>query len=160
MPQLGDLTIGPRWTERMELLEDLAVFTRLTLAQETSVFLLGGCLTLGVLGAAKCFLHGARGAHNARQVTDLVGNRDFVLVAEARRVGGIADTPDLTMAEPLLLLARDDGYSFSVVHDSSWATADTSVWTGSPRRRCRRNRPTKRRPSETSANGPRVPCGG
>lgn len=119
VPQLGDLTIGPRWTERLDLLEDLAVFTRLSLAQGTTVFLLGGCLTLGVLGAAKCFLHGARGARNARQVTDLVGDQDFVLVAEARRVGGIADTPDLTMTEPLLLLARGGGYAYSVIYDNT-----------------------------------------
>jgi len=65
VPQLGELTIGPRWTRQGELLEDLAVFTRLTLAGTTTVFLLAGCLTLGVLGAARCFLQAEHGAGNA-----------------------------------------------------------------------------------------------
>jgi hypothetical protein len=106
VPQLHGLTMGPRWTERHELLEDLAVFTRLTLAQGTSVFLLGGCLTLGVLGAAKCFLQAERGARNAQYVRELVGEEDFVLVTEACRVGGITDTADLSQVGPLLVLAR------------------------------------------------------
>jgi hypothetical protein len=120
VPQLNNLKMGPCWTERSELLEDLAVFTRLTLAQGTGVFLLGGCLTLGVLGAAKCFLQGDRGARNADYVSELVGEQDFVLITETRRIGGISDMADLTMAKPLLLLARDSGRpSFHVVADNT-----------------------------------------
>lgn len=106
VPQLDGLSMGPRWTQNRELLEDLAIFTRLTLFQGTSVFLLGGCLTLGVLGAAKCFLQAERGAGNVRYITDLVGSDDFVLVTEASRVGGITDTADLAQVEPLVVLAR------------------------------------------------------
>ncbi|MPZ28470.1 MAG: hypothetical protein GEV12_19185 [Micromonosporaceae bacterium] len=119
VPQLNDLMIGPRWTEHHELLEDLAVITRLTLAQGTTVFLLGGCLTLGVLGATYCFLEGQRGARSVSYVTEQVGHDDFVLVTEARRVGGITDVADLTMVNPLLLLARRHHEPFTVVVDNT-----------------------------------------
>ncbi|MGH3683992.1 MAG: hypothetical protein ACRDRU_09865 [Pseudonocardiaceae bacterium] len=118
VPELGGLTIGPRWTERHELLEDLVVFTRLTLAHGTTVFMLGGCLTLGVLGAARCLLEGERGARSVRYVTEQVGPDDFVLVTEARRIGGITDVADLTMVNPLLLLSRDNNDPFTVVVDN------------------------------------------
>ncbi|MPZ63988.1 MAG: hypothetical protein GEU83_00170 [Pseudonocardiaceae bacterium] len=104
VPCLGYRQLGPSWTPRSELLSDVAVFVRLTLRQGTTVFLLGGCLTLGVLGSAKCFLHGDHGAANIQYVSDLVGERDFVLVTEAARLGDIADIADLPRAAPLLLL--------------------------------------------------------
>ena len=119
VPDLNGLTLGPRWTERQELLEDLAVFTRLTLAQGTTVFLLGGCLTLGVLGSARCLLEAARGARSVRYVTEQVGHADFVLVTETRRIGGIIDVADLTMVNPLLLLARRNNEPFTAVVDNS-----------------------------------------
>jgi hypothetical protein len=119
VPGLNGLVLGPRWTERQELLEDLAVFTRLTLAQGTTVFLLGGCLTLGVLGAARSLLEAERGARSVRYVTEQVGDADFVLVTEARRIGGITDVADLTTVNPLLLLARRNNDPFTPVIDNS-----------------------------------------
>ncbi|GAA5110479.1 hypothetical protein [Haloechinothrix salitolerans] len=116
---LPGLMLGPRWTQRQELLEDLAVFTRLTLAQGTTVFLLGGCLTLGVLGAAHCFLEGQRGARSISYVGEQVGEDDFVLVTEARRIGGITDVSDLTMVNPLILLARRNNEPFTTVVDNT-----------------------------------------
>lgn len=124
LPQLDNLTIGPRWTERSELLADLAVFTRLTLAEDTTVFLLGGCVTLGVLGAGRCFLQGEHGAANVDYISDLVGESDFVLVTEARRVGGITDVADLDAVPPLLVLDRRRNEPFTVVLDNTkrWTT--------------------------------------
>lgn len=119
VPCIGHRRLGPSRTPRSELLSDIAVFVRLTLRQGTTVFLLGGCLTLGVLGAAKCFLHEDCGAANVRHVTDLVGDRDFVLVTEAVRLGDIADVTDLSRAAPLLLLARTPGGQFEVLIDNS-----------------------------------------
>ncbi|RJQ77837.1 hypothetical protein D5S17_14655 [Pseudonocardiaceae bacterium YIM PH 21723] len=119
VPSLGGLTLGPRWTERHELLEDLAVVTRLTLAQGTTVFLLGGCLTLGVLASARCLLEAERGARSVGYLTEQVGDADFVLVTEARRIGGFTDVADLTMVEPLLLLARSNNKPFATVVDNS-----------------------------------------
>lgn len=119
VPLLGDRRFGPLWTPRSELLSDIAVFVRLTLSQGTTVFLLGGCLTLGVLGAAKCFLQGERGAANARYVTDLVDERDFVLVTEAARLGGITDVADLPRSTPLALLARGADGRFEVLVDNA-----------------------------------------
>jgi hypothetical protein len=115
VPELG-LALGPRWTERQELLEDLAVLTRLTLAQGTTVFLLGGCLTLGVLGAARCLLDIEHGARSVSYVNELVGKDDFVLVTEARRIGGITD---LTVVNPLLLFSRRHGSPFATVVDNT-----------------------------------------
>jgi hypothetical protein len=115
VPLLGNLSLGPCWTPDSELLQDVAVFTRLTLAQGTRVFLLAGCLTLGVLGAAKCFLQGSRGADNARYMSENVGDQDFVLISEVRRIGGIADMADLTSSKPLGLLVRRANDPFTVV---------------------------------------------
>ncbi|MGW0660108.1 hypothetical protein [Streptodolium elevatio] len=130
VPLLDGLVLGPRWTERHELLEDLAVFTRLTLAGGTTVFLLGGCLTLGVLGAARCLLEAERGARSARHITELVGDDDFVLVTEARRMGGITDVADLTIVPPLLLLARRNNEPFTTVVDNSDRYPNNRTWKG------------------------------
>lgn len=119
VPLLGDRKLGPLWTPRSELLSDIAVFVRLTLSQGTTVFLLGGCLTLGVLAAAKCFLQGERGAANARYITDLVDERDFVLITEAARLGGITDVADLARSTPLVLLARGADDHFEVLVDNT-----------------------------------------
>lgn len=123
IPQLDNLMLGPRWAQRTELLADLAVFTRLTLAEDATVFLLGGCLTLGVLGAGRCLLQCERGAANADYITNLVDEDDFVLVTEARRVGGITDVTDFDAVPPLLVLARCHNDPFKVVLDN------TSRWT-------------------------------
>jgi hypothetical protein len=117
-PKLG-LQLAPRWTAKSELLEDVAIVTRLTLARGTTVYLVAGCLTLGVLGAAQCFLHGERGAGNVAFIDATVGEVDFVLVIEARRVGGITDVADLSRSGPLLLLARSASGDFDVVIDKT-----------------------------------------
>jgi hypothetical protein len=120
VPQLDDLRLGPRWTPRAELVHDVAVFTRLRLASGTTAVLLGGCLTLGVLGAAKAFLDGRVGASNAAWVADQVGDGDAVVVTEARRVGGMTDVASFADSGPLLALgrARPDE-PFAVLADNS-----------------------------------------
>lgn len=105
VPTLG-LTLRPHWTPDQELVEDLAVFTRLTFARGLTVFLLGGCLTFGVLVAAQCFLHRELGARNARYAHNHAGSDDFILVTEARRFGDITDVPDFATVGPLLLMSR------------------------------------------------------
>jgi hypothetical protein len=118
VPDLDDLELAPRWTNRGELIEDLTVFTRLTV-QGTTVFLLAGCLTLGVLGAARVLLDPDRGPANAGYLADRVNDDDFVLITEARRVGGITDVADLAVVEPLLLMARHTGDDFGVIIDNT-----------------------------------------
>lgn len=127
-----DLTLAPRWTARGELIEDLAVFTRLTL-QGTTVFLLGGCLTLGVLGAAYCLLDTKRGPSGCRYLSERVGDDDFMLVVEARRAGGIIDVADLTAVEPLLVLSRPTGEDFGVVIDNTKRYSNRRNATGTGR---------------------------
>jgi hypothetical protein len=114
------LTLQPHWTPDQELVEDLAVFTRLTFARGLTVFLLGGCLTFGVLVAAQCFLHRELGARNARYVQNHAGNDDFILVTEARRFGDITDVPDFATVGPLLLMSRHNKNApFTVLIDNS-----------------------------------------
>jgi hypothetical protein len=105
LPTLG-LTLRPHWTPDQELVEDLAVFTRLTFARGLTVFLLGGCLAFGVLVAAQCFLHRELGARNVRYVQNHAGGDDFILITEARRFGDITDVPDFATVGPLLLMSR------------------------------------------------------
>ncbi|WP_328397945.1 hypothetical protein [Nocardia sp. NBC_00416] len=118
VPSLDGLTLSPHWTPTGELVEDVAVLTRLTV-QATTVLLLGGCLTLGVLGAARCLLDLGRGPGNTAYLDDRVGGDDFVVVTEARRVGGITDIADFTIVEPLLLMSRTAGEDWNVVADNS-----------------------------------------
>ncbi|MFZ3475848.1 hypothetical protein ACODT3_41555 [Streptomyces sp. 4.24] len=117
-PDHTDTALSPRWTPEGELLADLSVITRLTLAQGTRVILLGGCLTLGVLGAAKCLFNGDHGIRNTGYLNDLAGERDLIVVTETGRIGGITDTPDFTTTEPLLALTRDGAGSFTTAIDT------------------------------------------
>lgn len=118
IPELDNLSLSPRWTPGGELIEDLAVLTRLSV-QGTTAFLLGGCLTLGVLGAARCLLDPRRGRANTEYLANRIDRDDFVLVTEARRVGGITDIADLTVVEPLLLMSRSHGSEWGVVVDNT-----------------------------------------
>ncbi len=119
LPGHGDVRLAPLWAPEGELLADLTVITRLTLDQGTTVILLGGCLTLGVLGAAKCLLNGVRGRRNTEYLDHLATGGDFVAVAATRKVGGITDTPDLTATEPLFLLTRDGASGFTTRVDNT-----------------------------------------
>lgn len=114
---VDDPLLSPTRTAHGHLLADLSVVTRLTLAG-TTVFLFSGCLALGTFGAAKCFLHDPRGASNAHHVTDLLGDRDFVLITKTHRIGGITDTPDFTTTPPLLVLTRSSHNPFQAVIDN------------------------------------------
>lgn len=118
-PGHGDIRLAPSWAPEGELLADLTVITRLTLDQGTTVILLGGCLTLGVLGAAKCLLNGERGQRNTAYLGDLAPGGDLIAVTTTRKIGGIIDTPDLTAAEPLLLLTRDTAGGFTTRLDNT-----------------------------------------
>jgi hypothetical protein len=114
-----DLRLAPLLTPEGELLADLTIITRLTLDQGTTVILLGGCLTLGVLGAAKCLLNSERGQRNTTYLDSLASGSDLVAVTVTRKIGGITDTPDLTATEPLLLLTRDHTGGFTTRLDNT-----------------------------------------
>src|SRR5690606_40819537 len=59
-----------------------------------------------------------RSPTNVEYLSDHVGQDDFVVVTEARRVGGITDVADLTVMEPLLLMSRPHGANWGVVIDN------------------------------------------
>ncbi|GAQ54826.1 hypothetical protein [Streptomyces acidiscabies] len=115
-PGHGNIRFGPLWAPEGELLADLTVITRLTLDQGTTVILLGGCHTLGVLGAAKALLNNPRNTAHLDAVSD---HGDFVAVTTTRKIGGITDTPDLTTTDPLLLLTRDQAGGFTTHLDNA-----------------------------------------
>ncbi|MFD7580953.1 hypothetical protein [Kitasatospora sp. NPDC059817] len=117
-PEHG-VRLAPQWTPEGELLADLAVITRLTLAQGTTVILLGGCLTLGVLGAAKCLLAAEHGRRNTAYLAGLAPTGDLIAVTTTRKIGGITDTPDLAATEPLLVLTREGGGAFTTRLDNT-----------------------------------------
>lgn len=120
VPILDSAPIGPRWTSGAELVDDVGVFTRLTLASGTTVFLLGGCLTAGVLGAARTFLHADVAPANAAWIGEQVGTNDVVVVVEARRLGGMTDAADIATNGPLVALARPHPSArFEVVVDNT-----------------------------------------
>ncbi|MFB7597639.1 hypothetical protein [Streptomyces sp. NPDC056160] len=119
LPEHGDVVLTPLWAPEGELLADLTVITRLTLDQGTTVVLLGGCLTLGVLGAAKCLLNGDRGQRNTAYLDSIGPGADLVAITATRKIGGITDTPDLTATEPLLLLTRDPAGAFTAHVDNT-----------------------------------------
>ncbi|GAA2003765.1 hypothetical protein GCM10009799_33620 [Nocardiopsis rhodophaea] len=119
VPALNGLSLGPVWSPDRSLLEDVAILTRLALAQGTTVYLLGGCLTLGVLGAAKLCLDSRRGVPNVSYAQERIGEDDFVLVCETRRLGGITDTAVLGDSGPLLLMSRAGNAPFTVLTDNT-----------------------------------------
>jgi hypothetical protein len=122
VPTLG-LTLRPHWTPDQELVEDLAVFARLTFARGLTVFLLAGCLAFGVLVAAQCFLHRELGPRNVRYAHNHAGGDDFILLTEARRFGDITDVPDFATVGPLLLMSRrnkNDPYTALVDNSSRY----------------------------------------
>lgn len=119
VPMLRHPRIEPRWTGNGDLVDDVGIFTRLTVTSGTTVFLLGGCLTAGVLGAARTFLHGDVAPGNVNWVNDYAGEDDVVVVVEARRLGGMTDAADLTVRAPLVALRRPRGTeTFEVVEDN------------------------------------------
>ncbi|MCY7289171.1 MAG: hypothetical protein LH624_13195 [Cryobacterium sp.] len=120
VPMLGCPPIGPSWTRGAELVDDVGVFTRLTLASGTTIFLLGGCLTTGVLGAARTFLHSDVAPANVAWVDDRVGSNDVVVIVEVRRLGGMTDAADIVANGPLVALARTHPTGrFEVVEDNT-----------------------------------------
>jgi hypothetical protein len=101
-------TLAPTWTSTGTLRSDIALFVRLTLEDGPLVYLLGGCLTHGVLGAAKCFLDPRTAPANINFIEHYAHGLDFVLVCDANRIGGFLETPNLSSRDPLTLLVRDD----------------------------------------------------
>ncbi|MFC8220395.1 hypothetical protein ACFUTY_19745 [Streptomyces sp. NPDC057362] len=126
-PGHRDIRLAPTWAPEGELLADLTIITRLTLDQGTTVILLGGCLTLGVLGAAKCLLNGERARRNTEYLDEIAAGGDFVAVTTTRKVGGITGTPDLIATEPLLLLTRDSAGGFTARMDRTTHGAGPST---------------------------------
>ncbi|MEV0484519.1 hypothetical protein AB0I69_28390 [Streptomyces sp. NPDC050508] len=103
---------------RGRLLANLTAITRLLLDQGTTVILLGGCLTSGILGAAKCLLNGERGQRNTAYLDGIAPYGDLIAVT-ALQDRRHHRTPDLTAVEPLLVLTRDTAGGFTTRLDNT-----------------------------------------
>lgn len=99
--------LAPTWAGDGTAIRDVSVFTRVRPRDHRTIYLLGGCLTLGVLGAALCFQADADATGNLEYIDRVVGERDFVLVTETTRVGLQAQPPSLEDASTLFLLCRE-----------------------------------------------------
>lgn len=106
---IPDCVFLPTWDENKELIKDISIFVRVYVEKEVPVFLIGGCLTFGVLGASKCFFDRSIGPSNIEYMENLVGVNDFISVFETYRVGGFVVTADLSAREPLIVLKRSRG---------------------------------------------------
>ena len=115
LQQMNGYMFKPTWKERKILIKDISLFARIRIAKDTPVFLLGGCLTFGVLGAAKCFLDENFALTNVEYIEKLVHKKDFILVCEAPRVGHFIKTVDFTVNKPLVVLAREMNENFNVI---------------------------------------------
>lgn len=117
---LKNCLFHPVWSTNKNLLHDISLFVRIRIQKGVPIFLIGGCLTFGVLGAAKCFLDNVTGVANVEYIESLVDGRDFVLVFETERIGGFVKTTDLCHRKPLVLLLRDEmNEPFKLLVDNS-----------------------------------------
>jgi len=103
----------PTWKRPKELIKDISLFVRIRV-DKIPVFLIGGCLTFGVLGAAKCFLEARVAPSNVEYAERLAEDNDFVLVCESYRAGVFVKTPNFNAREPLVVLVRKPNGQFRV----------------------------------------------
>jgi len=112
----------PEWNADGTVETDVSIFARLNLKSGISVTLMGGCLTLGVQGAARCFLDGKIAARNLSFIARHVSlDDDLIVLARTARVGGIAEIPDLADGGLVSLMCRPAGKrsQFSIVTTTS-----------------------------------------
>jgi hypothetical protein len=104
--RLPDYIFCPKWSNEGSLLSDISLFARLRYAHSSSIYILAGCLTTGVLGAAKSMLTGTEAFENIDFVSSRVGEADFVVIFETRRHAGIISSHSFRMRSPLVLMMK------------------------------------------------------
>lgn len=103
---LPDHEFSPRWDERGNLISDIALIARIARASEKYIYLFVGCLTAGVLCGAYALLDDSTAPGNIKYLSSKVGNKDFILVFEAHKEGGVVKVPQFSEEPPLALLVR------------------------------------------------------
>ncbi len=116
---MDDYIFIPTWTQNKVLIKDISVFARVRVGKDLSVFLLGGCLTFGVLGAAKCFLDEDIAFSNVEYILQYVRDSDFVLICETPRMGHFVRTPEFITNKPLVVLVRGMDGKFNVIMNNA-----------------------------------------
>lgn len=104
----GNTSYFPEWLPDGSLKTDVSLFARITLrAAHQQIKLTGGCLTAGVLGAARCFLDQSIAAPNIEWVTERASSSDFVLAFRTAKVGALLDPPLLSDPGMRILFVRN-----------------------------------------------------
>lgn len=92
--------------------EDVSYFARVYRNDGTYSFLISGCRTYGVLGAAKAFLEDDVAAQNIQLIEDHCGNSDFVAAFYTRVLGNRPIPTRLNPANILSLCFRSENGDF------------------------------------------------
>lgn len=116
---LNSRELRPTWAGSEGLRCDVSVVSRL-FVNDVRVVLLAGCLTWGVLGAAKAFLDGRRAVQNINFIHSLAAENDVVVIFESEQVGHQIKTTALSVQRPLIVLGRESAdKEFHVLLDRS-----------------------------------------
>jgi hypothetical protein len=89
----------------------VSIVVRLTLDDGRLVYLLGGCLTYGVLGAAKLLLDERTAPANIDFIERCVQGADFIVACRSHRLGTFLEAPYLPANGPSAVLVRSDASS-------------------------------------------------
>jgi len=96
----------PTWGQGGNLVKDISIFAKIHIERDVPVFLIAGCLTFGVLGAAMSFLDRQVAVPNIEFLRNYVKGNDFIAVFETHRVGGFVVPTRFSSTKPLVLLGR------------------------------------------------------
>lgn len=107
----GKRRLGPSWGPGATVRSDVSVVVRLTLDDGRLVYLLGGCLTYGVLGAAKLLLDERTAPANIDFIERCAQGADFIVACRSHRLGTFLEAPYLPANAPLAVLVRSDASS-------------------------------------------------
>lgn len=104
----GQRHLRPTWGPEATVRSDVSMVVRLTLDDGRLVYLLGGCLTYGVLGAAKLLLDERTAPANIDFIENYAQGADFIVACRAHRLGTFLEAPYLPANPPLAVLVRSD----------------------------------------------------
>ncbi len=102
----GERRLGPSWGPGSTVRADVSIVVRLTLDDGHLVYLLGGCLTYGVLGAAKLLLDERTAPANIDFIERYAQGADFIVACRSHRLGTFLEAPYLQANAPLAVLVR------------------------------------------------------
>ena len=101
------IILQPR-QENGSLIYDISLFARLRNGFKERVYLVSGCRTLGVMGAAKAFFDEESAPRNIIKISQLVEDNDFVVVFKTKPFYGTVSRVNLNMDSIDVLYVFDE----------------------------------------------------